>query len=356
MAIFGRMLVEPFEGSRAEFSVPIQMQKQKEHVYLLEYTAPVTQGAGGLHHVPFGGRLGPLRLAAAPEGNLFVIDEGSGESLHEYSPDGWMIQDIPYDVSPSPQSVSSVAVTARYVYVADVVGGLVFVFDRKEKAWSSIRTEVDPYRVVASTNDELFVATISESHLVHQVSSTGAVIHSFGSLLNEQAYHSLVLDGYLGMAGEELIFAGRYSSFLTSFSPDGNVRYLRSFVAPVKPPVIIEDGDRRWLRHGTLPASHSLAIVDNTVFVLSRRFRAGRRHAFIAAYELDSGDYLHTLQLPGEWSWTSITVGARRLFAARGPVVESWPLVEAMNPESKQARMVAGSEIEILAKSQGKES
>ena len=152
----------------------------------------------------------------------------------------------------------------------------------------------------------------------------GKPLQSFGDLVRLQAENALALDGYIVRSGDEIVYAGKYLGVLAAFSSEGRLSYLVQTIAPPPYPAIMAEGRRKWLRHGPILASWSLAVSEGTVFVLARRRVGMGFRSMVDLYRSRDGVYQRTLLLPNAETWNSIAVARGILYAASERRIVRW--------------------------------
>lgn len=267
---------------------------------------------------------GPVRIEAdSSSGNLFIIDEGRGESLSEFSPSGRPLNIFSEPTIPRMKSITDLAIRPDRLWIADLLGGSLYTLDRKNGGWQTFALAAEPYRVeVLSSN--LVLMRVVAPQLFDMADLQGNVSQSFGDLLHNQDENALALDGYIIRSENSIIYAGKYLGVLAAFSPNGSLSYLVQTVSPPPYPLVMSEGRRKWLRHEPVLASWSLATGDGTVFVLARR-RAGLRvRSTVDLYRSRDGIYQKTLLLPDSERWTTIAVTQGNLYAASERRIVRW--------------------------------
>ncbi len=268
---------------------------------------------------------GPVRIEADnSSGNLFIIDEGRGESLSEFSPSGTALHVFTELTTIQVKSITDLAILPDRLWVADLLGSSLHTLERKHGRWDTLPLAAEPYRVEV-LNENLVLMRVVAPQLFDLTDLQGNVSQSFGDLLRRQNENALALDGYIVYSKGRLIYTGKYLGVLASFSPDGHLSYLVQTASPPPYPFVMSQGRRRWLRHEPVLASLSLAASDGTVFVLSRRRVGLGVRSAVDLYRVRDGRYKKTLLLPASEKWTSIAVTHGNLYAASERRIVRWP-------------------------------
>lgn len=271
---------------------------------------------------------GPLRIDVAPDGHVFVIDDGSDEEIREYAEDGRLVHRFATEGAPQMQSVSDLTISSQKVWVTDLLASAVHVFDRSSVEWTTLKLKEEPYRLETAddTGNNLLVMRIGADLLFDLTDEHGTILRSFGTLLLDQPFHALALDGFIARAGSSLIYSGKHLGIVASFSTTGELNWLANAVGSPELPVIRSTEDRRWVEHGPIRASEGITGADNVICVLARRADGARIRAYIDLYRHTDGVYQRSLLLPDSGEWTSVSVGGGFLYAAHRSGLFRWPL------------------------------
>lgn len=335
LSFLGGWLRDRSEGSRPLFV--IQPQAQVAPVSALELS--IDQPEEPTNEAPpedWTLIRGPVRLQADPSsGNLFVIDEGRDETLSEFSPSGQALHDFTAPMAPQMQSITGLAILPDRVWIADLLGSSLHTLDRKRGRWNTIVLAAEPYRVEALGN-KLVLMRVVAPQLFDLTDLQGSVAQSFGDLLHRQSENALALDGYIACSGGGIVYTGKYLGVLAAFSPEGRLSYLVQTIAPPPYPFVMSEGRRKWLRHGPILASLSLAVSEGTVFILMRRRVGLSLRSAVDLYRSHDGTYQKTLLLPVAETWSSIAVARGNLYAASAQRIVRWQiagLTQAKEPD-----------------------
>ena len=280
---------------------------------------PGSQGQAPEHLV------GPVYIEMAPDGRLFVADEGDGDVIKEFSSEGDLLVDHSLYGRGNIQSVTDFAFGTDEVWVADLLGTAVHVLDRRKDRWSSIALDFDPYRLELFPNEaNLLVMRIGAPEMFSAVSRSGRTLDSFGVILKDQKEHALALSGFIARSGSRLIFAGKWLPGIVSFE-QGAPSFLRQPISPPGTPVVMEQEGTTWLHHGPLPASIAITADERGFYVLTRRRLGVDVRSVIDLYWARDGSYYKSLLLPPGERWNSLTMGAGHLYVAGTGAVVRWP-------------------------------
>lgn len=267
---------------------------------------------------------GPVRLEADySSGNLFIIDEGKGEALSEFSPAGQALHVFTEPAAPRMKSIADVAILPDRLWIADLLSSSLHTLDRKHGRWSTIALAAEPYRVEV-LGENLVLMRVVSPKLLDLTDFEGNVSQSFGEFLDMQGENALALDGYIVRAGDGIVYTGKYLGVLAAFSSEGRLSYLVQTVGSPPYPFVMSEGRRKWLRHGPILASLSLAASDGTVFILARRRVGLSLRSAIDLYRSRDGVYQKTLLLPASEKWSSIAVARGNLYAASDKRIVRW--------------------------------
>lgn len=267
---------------------------------------------------------GPVRLEAdSSTGNLFIIDDGRGETLSELSPSGQVLHVFDEPPAPRMESVSGLAVLPDRIWIADLLGSSLHTLDRKRGHWSSIALAAEPYRVEA-LGKRLVLMRVVAPQLFDLTDFQGNVSQSFGELVHRQEENALALDGYMVRSMGGIVYTGKYLGVLAAFSREGRLSYLVQTIAPPPYPTLMSEGQRKWLRHGPILASLALAAGEDTLFVLARRRVSFSLRSAVDLYRSRDGVYQKTLLLPATEKWYSIAVARGNLYAASEHRIVRW--------------------------------
>lgn len=325
LSFLGGWLKDRSEGSRPQFV--IQPRAQIAPVSALELS--VAQSEEPTDETPprdLAPIRGPVRLQAdSSSGNLFIIDEGSGETLSEFSLTGQTLHHFIAPMAPQMQSITGLAILPDRLWIADLLGRSLHTLDRDRGRWNTIALATEPYRVEA-LGGKLVLMRVVAPQLFDLTNLQGDVAQSFGDLLHRQPENALALDGYIACSGNGIVYTGKYLGVLAAFSPNGQLTYLVQTIAPPPYPFVMSEGRRKWLRHGPILASLSLAASEGTVFVLMRRRVGLSLRSAVDLYRARDGAYLKTLLLPFAEKWNSIAVARGSLYAASAQRIVRWPI------------------------------
>lgn len=337
LAVLGGRIEEYLHTSTPRFLERPFLQARPESVAELSFEANTVPRKGNLLPVAARGR---VRVEAGPEGNVLVIDEKDGLVLHELTAAGEALGRISMPGEPRILSASDVAVQEHRIWVADLLGSRLHMFDRRTRIWESFAQKAEPYRVqvVHDTPElsrvRLLVMRVGGPRLFDLTRVNGAVEASAGQLLRNQDSHSLVLDGYIRKAGPIFIYAGKYQGVLAAFSKSGEVLYVGETISPPRAPVVRVEGGQSWVQHGPLLACLSLATSGEKAYLVTRRTRAGKIRSIVDTYDAATGGYESSFALPASEKWISAAAGNGYLFVASESRVARWPLSAMRSPSA----------------------
>ncbi len=325
VSFFGTTVLDRLDGSRPQFVETPAPQTQRLTVQELALSVPREDSPRS--RAASTSLRGPVRIEADARGNLFVIDDGDGEVIKELSPAGELLREFRGPGVPPMHSVTDLVLGREHVWVADLLGSALHVLERGHDRWKTVPLSEEPYRLEAleQAPRRLIVTRIAAPHLFDFLTDDGQILRSFGSLLWDQSYHSLALDGFIARSGDSVIYTGKYISAIASFSENGDLNYLVAPIVSIKRPAIVQRGRERRLRHGPIPASESIAADETAFLVLQRRPERLKIRSFVHLYRTEGGRYYGSLALPDFGRWTSVAVGGNYFYAASERGVVRWP-------------------------------
>lgn len=336
LSIVGTQLADRHTGARAAFAIPPAAQIAPLRVVELPTLEPRSLPLPAAHYEPSPYHIvGPVRIESGLDGHLFVIDEGDGEVLTELTPEGETVAVHRSGQAPDMKSITDLAILPDRVWIADLLGRSIHVFNRGTGRWKSWEWAIEPYRLEAwaKRHDQILINRIGSPHLFDLMTPDGRILDSFGLLLRDQEYFSLLLDGFIARSRDDIFYIGKYLGVLASFSRTGRINWVAYSIAPPTPPVLMDRDGMKWVHHSPILASLSVAADESRLYVLSRRPEGVLVHSFIDAYSSRTGEYEITFRLPPSERWTSLAIGNDYLYAASDIRIVRWPASLLSHPE-----------------------
>jgi len=351
LCAFAAVVTNRLDGSRPQFlETPGEQQGPIRIQRLL-----IDGMAGHLSEVvsPTATVCGPARIEAGPAGELFVIDDGDHERIKEFSTAGDLLHAFDGADVPHMESVTDLAIVPGRLWVADLLASSIHTLDRRNGIWNSYKTNIEPYRIETTIDgtERLVIMRIGSRHLFDLTTSRGEFFTSFGALLKDQGYHSLALDGFIIRSGSSIIYSGKHLGVLASFSTTGALNYAVETIDAPENLKVMEKGGRRWLHHGPLLASVSVAGVGDVFSILTERALGGDVRFFVDLYEVSDGNYLRSLLLPGNERWTSVAVSDDYFYAASETAILRWE-ASVINRDVQEGSVSTGRTFMIFHKKQ----
>lgn len=339
IAAWGADRYDRMNGSAPQFTKPPRIQntplKLEELSILGAAASPVPPSAVR----------GPARLEAGPDGHLFVIDDGDGQAVKEFSPSAELLRIFRGPGIPRIASVTDLSILTDRLWIADLRESSIHTLNRLTGTWATTRLDPAPYRLEpVGQGQRLFLMRIVAPSLFDVASPTGKVLGSFGSLLDEQEFHSLALDGFITRSRSQIIFSGKYMGFLASFSEDGRTLWISRAIDPPENPIVMEKAGRRWVQRGPLSASLAVTADADTVCVLARRVSGLHVRSFLDLYRTEDGQYYKSLLLPSPDRWTSVAAARDLLYVANQQGIFQWPK-EVLEANSNTGTQSAGRSV-----------
>lgn len=321
LSVFGSGLVDRLDGSQPELARPPRPQSDPLRIEELL----VDDARGPLAHLS--AIKGPVRIEAEPAGNLFVIDEGNKEVIVELGRNGELLHVFEGKGVPVMKSVTDLAILPDRLWVADLLGSSIHVLDRTSGTWNTSKVSAEPYRIetVGAGRERLILMRVLAPYLFDITTAKGVIVRPFGKLLHSQEDHALALDGFITRSADNIIYSGEHLGVIASFSESGRLNYLRNTIDPPKKPVLMSRGGSRWLRHGPIRASLSIAGSSEGLYVLAPRAMGLKVRYFIDVYRASDGTYRKSLLLPDDQEWISLAVSRENLSVASDQRIAQWP-------------------------------
>lgn len=285
---------------------------------------------------------GPTRIELTGEHNLLLIDDGRLGWMAEYSAAGELRAQFAGHGVPQFGSITDVASSPGRLWIADLLGRQLHRFDRASNRWTSLQLDSKPYRVsvVGTERDRLLTMHIGVRQTFVIRRENGERLTPINDLLANQAETALALDGFVASAPGATVYAGKHLAILASFRDDGSLNWLAEPIAKPETPLIMADGNKRWLQYGPLAASQSLAANSDVAAVLVRRVSGMKLASFVDLYRVADGRYVRSLRLPGTGSWTSISITDQQLYAANRDGLYQWPIAVAAGARASGERLI----------------
>lgn len=158
---------------------------------------------------------------------------------------------------------------------------------------------------------------------IHIVSSEGELVRSFATLVDgRNMLTDLKIHGYVSMGGNnQLFYAGYAEHLLKSWDLDGNLLFSVETIEPAPDGInyhTFEGAETRgagFSEHGMFSASALVSTEDELVIVHAgmSSFSAPDQPQYLDFYDVKSGIYSHTLELPHRTS--RIAIHENTLFA-----------------------------------------
>ena len=279
-----------------------QRQARTERVFKVAEVPSKILTIGGDEHEPL--LYGPLQMKLTPEDHVMVVDYGD-LLIKEFSHGGELIQTYGAGKGQGPGefvSITDFFTTADgEVWVVDSSNGKIVVFDRRGAILRTLKTELQPYRLLVDPADGiLLMLPPLGPRLFQRLGPTGEKLESFGVLIENQLRDGLILDGWIepDLTGA-FIYASRYAGLLAAYSMRGERRFLVRMIEPPDLPKLLQDAEgRRWVDREALPSAGSLSVAGDEIHVLSPFLDGLQRKGAIDTYSLSDGSYLYSRRNP----------------------------------------------------------
>lgn len=261
--------------------------------------------------------LNPMAVKTMGNGDILVSDWGD-KTIKRYNKDGRFVMVYgkgrgrgPGEfVNPTDFSTSE----DGDVWVCDPGSGLVSIFSADGALHRTFRPQKPPLRItVAGRGKSLLMYAAVGEKLFALCGEDGKEIHSFGTLLHEQAKHGLALDGWIALDRHQgLLYAASRAGILAGFSNDGNLRFYVETLDQVGFPKLYtkgEVGNRvTWIDPKARWATLSIGVVGEEIFLLSATTVVDTaKRGIIDVYSLHDGSYVYSFRLPTPCSYASVS-------------------------------------------------
>jgi hypothetical protein len=222
-------------------------------------------------------------------------------------------------------SVTDLRVTDKEILIANLLDSAVHRMNRRSGDWTTIKTNPAPYRVLETPDKDLMVMRAANPLPFARLNEQGQQQEAFGTLLKNQDFFSLMIDGFLVWSGDSIFFAGKDFGFLASFSEDGHLNYVAEMISkPLTPAMMYKEGTR-WVRYNPVMACRSIAADGTVVAVLREGVTGLALRSYLDLYRIEDGVYIRSMRLPDGYDWRSVAVGGGVLYAASNERVVAWP-------------------------------
>lgn len=327
-SFIGRPINDPLNPSEVKLLIGLTPQVARQRTISRILTQPDLR-IGGLGDTVL---LAPTTVKARHDGSFYVLDWGD-RSVKEFGPDGLLRGKYGKGVGSGPGEMLNPTdfdvMADGGVIVCDPVNGRIDVFQRGGSLLQSSRLPVVAYRIALIHRDTLVLipSPIGE-YLFRAVTLSGAIVGSFGRMLESQIQHGVLLDGYIasGIAGD-FVYVSLYGGILVRLELSGKVRFARETIDGATFPKLLsmKKGDSHIVRvDPSTPWSQlSVSVGDGKIFVLVYRAldRSGGR--VIDVYNLDTGDYMQSIGIRDDCKSAFVT--SSYVFAANDTSVSRWP-------------------------------
>lgn len=253
---------------------------------------------------------GPLRTKFDPEGRLFVIDYGDF-SVKQLDGSGALLARYGLGEGQGPGEMKTIVDVAverpGEVWVSDRANGRISVFGEDGALARTLRTDVQPYRL-ALAPDGGWVTNLpaGSPQLFVRYDAEGQEVARFGEVLEDQAVHSLALDGFVTTAADGFVFGGSVSPFLAGWSFDGERRFLVEVVDTFPMPTLRQDSEKMWIDRDARHSTVTLSVVGEEIHVFTYFIDGVRRRGAIDTYRLSDGRYLYSRRIPDQCHWLAV--------------------------------------------------
>lgn len=245
----------------------------------------------------------PFSLKSDQEGNLYVIDFGdvqikkiskTGELLLRLgkgkgSAPGEFRNPIDYDFD-----------SQNNIWVCDSETALITVFDRNGKVVRTVRIPATPLRIVVISQNRFLLMLNSREQLFGVFDTTGKQDITFGSFIENQIKHDIVLDGWLTpIRNQGFVYAPLYAGFLAKFSYDGDALfYTHTIVSSPWPKAVESSEGGVYVDRNAPVVLRDVCNFKDTIYTLSRFGLKSDQESAIDAYSKQDGRYLYSIRLP----------------------------------------------------------
>lgn len=254
---------------------------------------------------------GPLRAKFDSSGRLFVVDYGDFH-VKELAGDGTLLRSYGVGEGQGPGEFKTMVdlgiSDTGEVWVSDRANGRISVFEPDGGLLRTLKTDIQPYRLAIAPDGGWVTNLPAGSPLLFaRYDSEGRELSRFGELLEEQALHSLVLDGFV----EEdpsggFVFGGSVSPFLAGWSFDGQRRFLVEVVDSFPIPAIRQDSEKMWIDRDARHSTVTLNVVGEEIHLFTYYVEGIKRRGAIDTYRVTDGRYLYSRRIPATCTWLAI--------------------------------------------------
>ncbi len=263
-----------------------------------------------------------------PEGNLYVVDQSRFVVLKFSGETGELLATIGKGRGQGPGEIQTptgfdIAPNGD-LYLADAANSRVTVFSSEGTLKHIYSMKAPPYRVAAG--EAGFVVSLLEptdTGLFVAYNPAGKPLRRFGRLLEDQARHGLLLDGYIDLQGDMLVYVPSRMNWFATFSfSTGRLLYARYTMDQVPPPRLVREGSSIFIDRKAPWLTDLMEAEGHTLYI-------GRRggktlQTLMDVFTLSNGDYRFSVRPPAEG--IPIKMGPYFLIARDTSItVYNWP-------------------------------
>ncbi len=241
-------------------------------------------------------------------GNYLYIGDYGDMKIKRFHPDGMFVNKIGIGQGRGPGEFSQFMgyyVSGDTIYVLDLRNIMLNVFQVSENHFmNSFEVESTPLRIT-KVNDALVVASLGGEGLFEVYNKRGEILNQFGELISNQVSNTLSVQGHLASidAASEFVYVPFYASYLFYFNLEGErTKIIRTFDQREFPASQQSgSGDRKTVSAPeTDMIAQRISTVEGLLYILylKKNDQEDGMDAFIDVYQLEHGNYIHSIALP----------------------------------------------------------
>ncbi|MEM1181498.1 MAG: hypothetical protein AAGM22_24355 [Acidobacteriota bacterium] len=244
---------------------------------------------------------GPIDVRLDQNGRPMVIDFGDS-TIKLLGDQGELLTALGKGKGQGPgefQAITDVAAFDHEIWVTDAGNSRLASFDRLGKIQETIKLETRPYRLATMEEERfLMMHTPSQLETFGVYSRDGKLNKAFGKFI-DKPWDGQALDGMLSRAPTgEFFYIGKYLGFFSLYDQQGVLRYSRETLSPTPLPELTKKGGVVRVARRSAVNALSASVSGDQLFLLRGTVIGNWLSDEIEVYDLSSGDYVHSFQLP----------------------------------------------------------